>query len=54
MSALLYRAVQSDSRLKKLEEPGTFRAKKGTVRWRSNHGRIVSELLSTDARLLTL
>jgi hypothetical protein len=33
MSAVLYRTVRDDSRLKKLEEPGAFRAKKGTVRW---------------------
>jgi len=33
MSAQLYRTIQGDSRLKKLEESGTLRAKRGTVRW---------------------
>jgi hypothetical protein len=33
MSAVLYRTIQSDSRLKKIEERGPLRAKRGTVRW---------------------
>jgi hypothetical protein len=33
MSALLYRTLKADSELMKMEEPGPWRAKRGTVRW---------------------
>jgi HB1, ASXL, restriction endonuclease HTH domain len=33
MGAVLYRTIQGESPLRKLEEPGTLRAKPGTVRW---------------------